>query len=111
MSEVRIAATVQIRSAPGLLEPGVVGWMRPVLLLPLGIEKRLTAPELNAVLAHELCHVQRRDNFTAAIHMITEAVFWFRRGHRNRAAPPRSGRCDGRGFGIRSCVDQTEQIE
>ena len=29
------------------------------------------------MLAHELCHVRRRDNFTAAIHMIVEAVFWF----------------------------------
>ena len=30
-----------------------------------------------AVLAHELCHVRRRDNLTSAIHMIVEAVFWF----------------------------------
>jgi len=29
------------------------------------------------VLAHELCHVRRRDNLTAAIHMVVEAVFWF----------------------------------
>ena len=69
--------TVQVRSAPGLLEPGVVGWLRPILLLPVGIEEHLTPPQLNAVLAHELCHVGRRDNFTAGIHMISEAVFWF----------------------------------
>jgi bla regulator protein BlaR1 len=29
------------------------------------------------VLAHELCHVRRRDNLTSAIHMIVETVFWF----------------------------------
>ena len=29
------------------------------------------------MLAHELCHVRRRDNLTSAIHMIVEAVFWF----------------------------------
>ena len=29
------------------------------------------------MLAHELCHVRRRDNLTAAIHMIVEAIFWF----------------------------------
>jgi bla regulator protein BlaR1 len=76
-SPLHIVATVQIRSAPGLLEPGVVGWVRPILLLPAGIEDRLTPRQLNAVLAHELCHVRRRDNLTSAIHMIVEAVFWF----------------------------------
>jgi uncharacterized protein (TIGR03435 family) len=29
------------------------------------------------VLTHELCHIRRRDNVTAAVHMIAEAVFWF----------------------------------
>jgi hypothetical protein len=32
---------------------------------------------MSAVLAHELCHLRRRDNLTAAIHMLVEAVFWF----------------------------------
>jgi len=50
---------------------------RPILLLPADIAERLTPPQLQAVLAHELCHVRRRDNFTSAIHMIVEAVFWF----------------------------------
>jgi hypothetical protein len=30
-------AAVEVRSAPGLLEPGVVGLLRPILLLPAGI--------------------------------------------------------------------------
>jgi bla regulator protein BlaR1 len=55
----------------------VVGWWRPTLLLPAGIAERLTPFQLEAVLAHELCHVRRRDNLFAAIHMIVEAVFWF----------------------------------
>jgi len=64
-------------SSPARLEPGVFGIRKPVLLLPDGITERLTAPQLNAVLAHELCHVQRRDNLTATIHMAVEAIFWF----------------------------------
>jgi len=68
---------VAVRSAPGVLEPGVVGVLRPVLLLPAGIGERLTAAQLEAVLAHELCHVRRRDNLLAAIHMVVEALFWF----------------------------------
>lgn len=71
------SAPVEIRSAPGLLEPGVVGVFRPVLLLPDGIAERLTPAQLEAVMAHELCHVRRRDNLTSAIHMVVEALFWF----------------------------------
>ncbi len=72
-----LAAGVTVRSARGLLEAGVVGLLRPVLLLPADILERLSPSQLQAVLAHELCHVRRRDNLTAAIHMLVEAIFWF----------------------------------
>jgi uncharacterized protein (TIGR03435 family) len=72
-----IPATVEVRASPGLLEPGVVGLFRPILLVPEGIAQRLTPSQLEAVLAHESCHVRRRDNLTSATHMVVEAVFWF----------------------------------
>ena len=68
---------VAVRSTPGVMEPGVVGLWRPVLLVPSGIEDDLTPRQLAAVLTHELWHVRRRDNVTAAVHMVAEAVFWF----------------------------------
>jgi bla regulator protein blaR1 len=37
----------------------------------------MTPPQLEALLAHELCHIRRRDNLLASIHMIAEAAFWF----------------------------------
>jgi bla regulator protein BlaR1 len=70
-------AGIEIRTARTVLEPGVVGLRRPVILLPKGIDSFLTADQLAAVLAHEVCHVRRRDNLTAAIHMLVEALFWF----------------------------------
>ena len=70
-------ADLDVRSSPGVLEPGVVGLWRPILLVPSGIEDVLTPRQLAAVLMHERCHVQRRDNVTAAVHMVAEAVFWF----------------------------------
>jgi bla regulator protein blaR1 len=72
-----IAALVEVRTSPGLMEPGVVGWIRPLVLFPQGISERLTPAEMNAILAHELCHVWRRDNLLASIHMIAETIFWF----------------------------------
>jgi len=64
-----------LSSAPS--EPGIVGIFQPRLVWPRGISARLTDGHLNAVLAHELRHIRRRDNAVAALHMTVEAVFWF----------------------------------
>jgi beta-lactamase regulating signal transducer with metallopeptidase domain len=59
------------------LEPGIFGISRPVLIWPEGISKHLEEAHLEAILAHEVWHVRRRDNLTAAMHMLVEAIFWF----------------------------------
>ncbi len=64
-------------TSPSQMEPGVFGILRPVLSLPSGIAKHLDDAQLDAIFAHELCHVRRRDNLTAALHMLVEAIFWF----------------------------------
>jgi uncharacterized protein (TIGR03435 family) len=71
------APGVPVLSSPWLGEPGVFGIFRQVLLLPEGIVTRLTPSQLEAILAHEMCHVRRRDNLTFAIHMGVETLFWF----------------------------------
>jgi uncharacterized protein (TIGR03435 family) len=68
---------VPVMASKSLVEPGVFGIRRPVLLVPEGIAARLTTPQLNAIIAHEMCHIRRRDNLFAAIHMLVEAIFWF----------------------------------
>jgi bla regulator protein BlaR1 len=61
----------------GPMEPGIFGIFRPALLLPEGITEHLSEDHLQAILAHELWHVRRRDNLAAALHMFVEAAFWF----------------------------------
>ena len=70
-------ASIPVKSSSTSIEPGVVGIFRPVLLLPEGICERLTSQQLQMILTHEMCHVRRRDNLTAAVHMLVEALFWF----------------------------------
>jgi beta-lactamase regulating signal transducer with metallopeptidase domain len=74
---VAIKAPVPVKSAPSFLEPGLVGIWRPVILLPIGLSQHLTRAELDAVLAHEICHQRRHDNLLAALHMLVEGLFWF----------------------------------
>ena len=64
-------------SSDSPLEPGVFGILRPVLLWPRSISDRLSDAQIEAVLAHELAHLRRRDNLTAALHMVAQSLFWF----------------------------------
>jgi bla regulator protein blaR1 len=70
-------ADLSIRLSQAGLEPGVFGLFRPVLLWPAGISEHLEEAHLESIFAHELRHVRRRDNLTAAIHMAVQAIFWF----------------------------------
>ena len=68
---------IALVSSDSPLEPGVFGILRPVLLWPRRIGERLGDAQVEAILAHELSHVRRRDNLAAALHMVVEALFWF----------------------------------
>jgi len=73
----RFDTDIKLISCPAQIEPGVFGILRPVLSLPAGIADHLDDAQLDAIFAHELCHVKHRDNLTAALHMLVEAMFWF----------------------------------
>ncbi len=72
-----ITSPVELLLSRSTLEPGIFGIVRPVLLWPKGISQRLDDSQLQAVIAHELWHVRRRDNLAAIFHMLVEAIFWF----------------------------------
>jgi uncharacterized protein (TIGR03435 family) len=59
------------------VEPGIFGVILPVLLWPAGLSEQLEDAQIDAIMAHELEHVRRRDNLTFAIHRMVEALFWF----------------------------------
>lgn len=68
---------VPVRVTSAGLTPGVFGVFKPVLILPHAVMHELSASQIQTVLAHELCHIRRRDNLTAAIHKLIEVIFWF----------------------------------
>jgi uncharacterized protein (TIGR03435 family) len=72
-----IRKRIELLLSPASLEPGIFGITRPVLVWPKGISEHLQDAHLEAILAHEVWHVRRRDNLAAAIHMVVEALFWF----------------------------------
>ncbi|HWD27422.1 MAG TPA: M56 family metallopeptidase [Rhizomicrobium sp.] len=73
----RVTPQFAVKVSATLLEPGLVGIWRPVLLLPEGLLAHLSPRERAAIEAHERCHARRLDNLTAAIHMLVTSLFWF----------------------------------
>lgn len=59
------------------IEPGVLGIRTPVLIWPSALTAGLSDTHIEAILAHEVCHIVRRDNLLASAQIVVGAVFWF----------------------------------
>src|ERR1700747_2165141 len=57
--------------------PAVVGWFRPLVLLPLRAFTGLTALQLRAVIAHELAHIRRLDAFFNLFQVAAETLLFY----------------------------------
>ncbi len=64
-----ISALVQV--------PTVVGWLRPVVLLPVGALSGLPPEHLEALLVHELAHIRRHDYLVNILQSIAEALLFY----------------------------------
>jgi beta-lactamase regulating signal transducer with metallopeptidase domain len=75
--EASLDLPVPVRITSSDLPTGVFGIFRPAVILPSEVMHALTPAQLRAVLAHEICHVRRHDNLTAAVHHCVQILFWF----------------------------------
>ena len=57
--------------------PMVIGFFKPVVLMPLGAINNLTEAEVEAILAHELAHIRRYDFLINILLSFVEALFYF----------------------------------
>ena len=57
--------------------PMVVGHVKPLILIPLGLLNGLSDDEVDAILCHELAHVKRRDYLVNLMQSFIEIVFFF----------------------------------
>lgn len=78
-----LASTLGLRRAVTLLESGlirvpmVIGYLKPVILVPMGILAQLPQDQLEAVLLHELAHIRRRDYLVNLFQGIVESALFF----------------------------------
>src|SRR5437016_4748313 len=57
--------------------PAVLGWFRPVVLLPVRALTGLTEAQIEAVIAHELAHIRRLDCFVNLFQIAAETLLFY----------------------------------
>jgi hypothetical protein len=57
--------------------PAVLGWFRPVVLLPVKALTGLTEEQIEAVIAHELAHIRRFDCFVNLFQIAAETLLFY----------------------------------
>jgi TonB family protein len=79
----RIAERMGVTRTVGVLisaladGPSVVGFLRPVILLPAATILGLPSEQLEAVLAHELAHIRRYDYVVNMVQVLAEALLFY----------------------------------
>ena len=73
----RVDAPVRLYESALVGVPTVVGWLRPVILLPASALTGLTAQQLELILAHELAHVRRHDYLVNLVQSAAETVLFY----------------------------------
>jgi bla regulator protein blaR1 len=78
-----LAESLQIRTKIVLAEsaaiatPMVVGYLKPVILIPVGMFSGLSTEQIESIFLHELAHIRRHDYIVNVIQSIVEVIFFF----------------------------------
>ncbi|MET7259435.1 M56 family metallopeptidase [Dyadobacter fermentans] len=73
----RIGREMELRESAQVAVPMVIGFLKPVVLVPLGMLANLPAAQVEAILLHELAHIRRRDYLINLAQIFCENVFFF----------------------------------
>lgn len=76
-STLAITPVVRVLESAQIAVPMVVGVLKPVLLLPMGLVAHLTPREIEAILAHELAHIKRHDYAVNLLQSVVEVLYFF----------------------------------
>jgi beta-lactamase regulating signal transducer with metallopeptidase domain/polyhydroxyalkanoate synthesis regulator phasin len=57
--------------------PMIIGWLKPVVLIPTATLMNLTTDELRLILAHELSHIRRYDHLVNLAQAMIESMLFF----------------------------------
>jgi uncharacterized protein (TIGR03435 family) len=76
-SRVRVSRPVRLLVSGLIHVPTVAGWLRPVVLVPVGALAGLPVEYVEAFLAHELAHIRRHDYLVNILQSVAEALLFY----------------------------------
>jgi len=76
-NRMRIKKRVSIVQSALVKIPVAIGYLKPVIVLPLGLICQLPAAQIEMILWHELAHIYRRDYLVNLLQRMVEAIFFF----------------------------------
>ena len=72
-----VSSSVQLLWSPSASVPMVIGWAKPVVLVPATLLTGLSSSQLEAVLAHELAHIRRHDYLVNLLQNVLETLLFY----------------------------------
>jgi uncharacterized protein (TIGR03435 family) len=72
-----LSRRVHIVDSSNVDTPTVIGWMTPVILLPVSALAGLSASQVEAILAHELAHIRRHDFLVNLLQTLAETMLFY----------------------------------
>jgi len=74
---------LQITRPVALLQSGLVkvpmtvGWLKPVILVPIGMLTQISPDQVESILLHELAHIRRQDYVFSLVQHVVDTLFFF----------------------------------
>ena len=72
-----ITIPVQIRESVRVSSPIVVGYLKPIIIFPMGLIQGISTEEVEAILLHELAHIKRHDYLINLFVSLLQAIYFY----------------------------------
>jgi beta-lactamase regulating signal transducer with metallopeptidase domain len=76
-SRLNVRRAVRVCESASVAVPIMIGWLRPVIVLPAAVLAVLPLAQLEALLAHEFAHIRRHDYLVNLLQSVVETICFY----------------------------------
>ncbi len=76
-SRLNVRRAVRVCASASVAVPIMIGWLRPVIVLPAAVLAALPLAQLEALLAHEFAHIRRHDYLVNLLQSVVETICFY----------------------------------
>lgn len=77
VAKVGVNPNIELRISTLAIAPCAIGYLKPVILLPLGVLLGMNQQQIEVILLHELAHARRKDYVIGLTQTIIKTLFFF----------------------------------